>query len=213
MSALVTERAAPQTAAGSPAAAARYPARIGPNAVIQTAGAIGALLGDVEARRIFACAGLSDYLDEPPAGMIDEREAIRLFAALSRCLAPDVSTRVLAEAGSRTGNYILAHRIPRAAQRLLVVLPDLVASRLLLSAIERHAWTFAGSGRVRTERGRNLAIVIAGNPLAVAGCPWHTAVFERLFRTLVSGRVGVRQVACCASGASACRFEIVMRSA
>jgi divinyl protochlorophyllide a 8-vinyl-reductase len=33
-------------------------------------------------------------------------------------------------------------------------------------------------------------------------------VFERLFRALVTDRARVRETACCACGAEACRFEI-----
>ncbi|MEM1431648.1 MAG: V4R domain-containing protein, partial [Pseudomonadota bacterium] len=39
-------------------------------------------------------------------------------------------------------------------------------------------------------------------------CHWHAAVFERLFRVLVSPESSVTEVACCAMGAPACRFEI-----
>jgi divinyl protochlorophyllide a 8-vinyl-reductase len=39
-------------------------------------------------------------------------------------------------------------------------------------------------------------------------CHWHRGVFERLYRMLVTDRARVREVACCACGAAACRFEV-----
>ena len=78
---------------------------------------------------------------------------------------------------------------------MLEALPASLASRQLLSAIARHAWTFAGSGRY------------AAGPV----CHWHAGVFETLFRTLVHPRSRARETACCAAGAPACRFEIDWR--
>ena len=113
------------------------------------------------------------------------------------------------EAGTRTAAYVLANRIPKAAQALLKSLPAPLAGPLLLKAIARNAWTFAGSGRVRTAaRGRRFVVEIAANPLAMPGCVWHLAVFEGLFSALVAPRVSVSHPLCCHDGAALCRFEI-----
>lgn len=181
-------------------------ARVGPNAILQTAEALRAAGGEALAARAFGRAGLEDLLAAPPADMVAEGDAARLLRALPEILPPAQAEALLAEAGRRTGDYILAHRIPRPAQAVLRGLPAWAAARLLLAAIRRHAWTFAGSGRVRVRGGGRLEI--AANPLAVAGCAWHRAVFSRLFEALVAPRVGVRETACCARGAPACRFEI-----
>jgi divinyl protochlorophyllide a 8-vinyl-reductase len=59
-----------------------------------------------------------------------------------------------------------------------------------------------------------LAFEIADNPIvrgersAVPLCHWHAAVFETLYRTLVDPRLRCAEVACCAMGAPACRFEL-----
>jgi divinyl protochlorophyllide a 8-vinyl-reductase len=181
-------------------------ARVGPNAILQTAEALHAAGGEALAARAFGRAGLASLLAAPPADMVAEDDAARLLRALPEVLPPAQAEALLAEAGRRTGDYILAHRIPRPAQAVLRALPAWAASRLLLAAIRKHAWTFAGSGRVRVRGGGRLEI--AANPLAVAGCAWHRAVFSRLFEALVAPRVGVRETACCARGAPACRFEI-----
>jgi hypothetical protein len=58
----------------------------------------------------------------------------------------EVAAEVARSAGRRTADYLLAHRIPKPVQALLKALPARLAARVLLSAIARHAWTFAGSG-------------------------------------------------------------------
>ncbi|MBE0454604.1 MAG: bacteriochlorophyll 4-vinyl reductase [Roseovarius sp.] len=112
---------------------------------------------------------------------------------------------VARDAGARTGDYIMRHRIPVPAQLVLRALPARLAAPLLLRAMATHAWTFAGSGEVSIAPAR---LTIRANPLAVPGCAWHCAVFEALFRRLVSARSTVREVSCCARGASACAFVI-----
>ena len=150
--------------------------------------------------------------------MVDEREVIALHAALRADLGAAEARRVADEAGCRTATYLLAHRIPAAAQRLLKVLPAGLAARALLRAIGGHAWTFAGSGRfsaqVTGDRARPVVLTIAHNPLcrgvlsAEPGCDYYRAVFEVLFRTLVHGGATVVETACEACGDPACVFEV-----
>ncbi len=182
-------------------------ARIGPNAVTQVAAALRASHGEATAQRVFHTAGLDGLLADPPDTMTDERQVAALHRALADELGPDAAA-VSREAGLRTGDYILAHRIPAPVRGLLKALPAPLAGWLLLAAIRRHAWTFAGSGRFAAHAGRESVVEIADNPIAVSGCPWHAAVFERLFQALVSPRAKVRQTASCADGAPACRFII-----
>lgn len=190
---------------------------VGPNAIIQTFAAIRAAAGEEAARRVAEAADCAGWLDAAPAEMVDERAAARLFRALETVL-PDEAPAIEAEAGRLTAGYILANRIPRPAQTLLRVLPAWLAGRLLLAAIGRNAWTFAGSGSFRGTAnggpGRVARVEIGGNPLTAGSvspapaCRWHGAVFRRLFRELVDPRTEVRETACCASGAPACVFEI-----
>jgi divinyl protochlorophyllide a 8-vinyl-reductase len=189
--------------------AARDPRLVGPNAVIQMAAALRDLDGDRLAARVFGRAGLARLATHPPDQMIDQSIAARLHAAVRFELPEAVADQVAREAGRRTGAYILAHRIPAPVQWLLRLLPAGTSGRMLLQAVSRHAWTFAGSGVFSSgTRPGGGWIEIGANPLAMAPCHWHMAVFETLFARLLSPRVRVRETACCGDGAPACRFEL-----
>lgn len=187
-------------------------ARIGPNSLIQTGQALSALCGEETARMIFDRAGIGHRFVDPPGTMLDEREPQRLFAVLCDTLSDQDATRVLAEAGHRTGHYLLANRIPKPARWLLPRLPSVISARLLVRSISAHAWTFAGSGgfagEVQGWRPPVIHIAIKANPLATPGCPWHGAVFERLFATLTATQVSVVHPRCQAKGNDCCEWTI-----
>jgi divinyl protochlorophyllide a 8-vinyl-reductase len=181
--------------------------RIGPNALLQ----LVPVLEAVGQRGVFEAAGVA----VPPvdAGMWPEAEV----AAVHRRLRQDWPVQApgwLAAAGEGTADYILAHRIPRAAQAVLKALPGAVAAPMLALAIRKNAWTFAGSGSFRVASWRPLVFEITGNPL-IAGehhhcpvCQWHAAVFRRLFGALVWPGARVEETHCAAAGDGVCRFEI-----
>ncbi|MDE3080625.1 MAG: bacteriochlorophyll 4-vinyl reductase [Paracoccaceae bacterium] len=182
---------------------------IGPNALLQLAPVLDAALGPDARRRIFAVGG---YDGLPAAfGMIPEAGVAGIHQAVRGL--PQART-LLAAAGGLTGDYILAHRIPPVAQRILRALPARIAVPLLTRAIARHSWTFAGSGRFRVVSRWPAVVEIADNPLtrseeSVAPlCIWHAAVFRRLYAALALQGARVTEVACCACGDPACRFEI-----
>lgn len=188
------------------------PAKVGPNAIVQLGDVLLDRHGEAGAHAVFRAAGLTRYLLQPPTRMTDESQAAALHRALWR-VYPEDAPDLAAAAGSRTADYLLAHRIPQGAQWLLRCLPAAVAARFLVKAIARHAWTFAGSGRFVAHFGQKaggaaLVIEIEGNPLATPDCPWHQAVFARLFQRLVSPHSKVRHTHCCARGQASCRFEI-----
>jgi divinyl protochlorophyllide a 8-vinyl-reductase len=189
-------------------------ARIGPNAVTRVAEALRASHGEARARAVFAACGLAHHLDHPPEAMVAEADVALLAAALRRTLPEEQARHVAARAGRATGDYLLAHRIPRPAQAVLRALPARLAAPLLLAAIRRHAWTFAGSGRFVARAGRPVQLAIAGNPMCrgivaqAPACDYYAATFERLFRVLVHRRASVVETACTACGADACRFAI-----
>jgi divinyl protochlorophyllide a 8-vinyl-reductase len=173
-------------------------ARIGPNAVIRLQEALTADDGAALAARVFARAGLDGHLHVTPTAMVAEAEVIRLYRALEAELGVTAAAAVAAEAGRRTGDYLLAHRIPKPAQALLTRLPGRLAGRLLLAAIARNAWTFAGSGTVTTRAGGGRFVVdIADAP----GCrvaalrSFYAGTFAQLFRQLLHRRAPVRPVA------------------
>jgi divinyl protochlorophyllide a 8-vinyl-reductase len=191
-----------------------HSARIGPNAITRVAEALLADVGASLTVSIFDRAGLEAYLAKPPQQMVDETEVARLHLLLREALDTATARRVAIDAGHRTGDYLLAHRIPGPLQWILRVVPAPIACRLLLSAIGRHAWTFAGSGQFRSRVGDTVMLEITDNPMcrgslsAVPVCDYYAATFERLFRVLVHPRASVVELACEATGAKACLFEV-----
>jgi divinyl protochlorophyllide a 8-vinyl-reductase len=185
-------------------------ARIGPNAVTRLAEAAEAAMGRDETRALFIAAGLERHLDAPPERMVEEGEVVALHAALATRW-PGAARRIAADAGARTAAYLLANRIPRAAQAVLRILPPGVAARGLMAAIGGHAWTFAGSGAfaARVRRG-GAEVTVTGGPFAAPGAAagpmaaFYGAVFETLFRRLVSARSAAETRA--ADGACAVRL-------
>ena len=193
-------------------------ARIGPNAVLQLVEALRARgHGDLIAP-LFSLAGAGAWLSAPPGEMVDERRVARLHHETRAALSPPEAEAVMTEAGRRTADYLLAHRIPRLAQGLLKLLPARLAATALTGAIRANAWTFAGSGGFEARVGRTVVFVLEGNPLCAGEtspapmCAWHAAVFERLFRVLVSPRARCRETQCEAAGGSSCRFEVDWRA-
>jgi len=189
-------------------------ARIGPNAITQVAAALDRTLGATTTRRLFGLAGLDGYLLRLPQTMVPETEVMQLHRVMRERLDSQTLADIARRAGLGTGDYLLAHRIPGPAQRLLRLLPRPLAGRALLAAISRHAWTFAGSGRFSCVAGNPTVLTIEGCPIcrgtrAVApACDYYTATFERLFGRLVSRRAVVTEIECAATGAAHCRFEI-----
>jgi divinyl protochlorophyllide a 8-vinyl-reductase len=188
-------------------------ARIGPNAVTRLAEALDALCGHADTLAVFARAGLAHRLQAPLERMVDEAEVVALHDALRDLVPRDQAVEIAADAGRRTADYLLAHRIPRVMCLLLPRLPARWAARILLVAIGRHAWTFAGSGRFAVLPGHALHFSIAGGPLArgvhaaAPVCAYYAATFQGLFRALVHPASRVVETACEACGAPACIFE------
>ena len=183
---------------------------VGPNAVIRTGLALTALAGRAAARAVYLRAGRPDWLDAPPTAMTPQDDAAALFAAL-RAERPGDWRAVAALSGRMTADYLLANRIPALARLALRAAPPRLAARLLVAAIGRNAWTFAGSGGFEAAAGDPTVLRIAANPLAQPGCPWHVAVFETLFRRLVSAQARVSHPACCGRGDAACVFHVALR--
>ena len=191
-------------AAAEPAA----PAVIGPNAVLQTEAALVEAGGRDLAEQVFAAAGLSHLLTNRPGAMIDEALPKALFVALFATRPREEALHIAHRAGELTGDYILKHRIPGPVRTLLRLLPPRLAAPLLLTAIHKHAWTFAGSGLCSVTPGRPSRIEILANPLAMPECAWHVGVFEVLFASLVSPAVRIGHDHGPKLAGAPCRFEI-----
>ncbi len=189
---------------------------VGPNAILQTVASLRAYSGDTLAALALQLA-TGRTLATLPEHPVDEREAAALMRAV-RARCGDDAEDVLLDAGRRTGDYLLQHRIPRVVQLLLRLLPTAASSWLLWRAASRHAWTFAGSGRFSyvvhwsPRRGTRLELCIADSPLCRSylspepQCAFYAGAFERLQRAVVGDRFRVREVECAASGGEACRF-------
>lgn len=146
--------------------------------------------------------------------MVDERDVTALQQALRAVLNREDAAAVGLDAGRRTGDYLLAHRIPKPAQRILKLLPAGAASKMLLQAVAKHAWTFSGSGEFNYSVDRPVRVSIRDCPLCRGQhadgpvCDFYLGAFERLFTTLVKRRTRVSETACQAMGADACVFEM-----
>jgi divinyl protochlorophyllide a 8-vinyl-reductase len=194
--------------------AAESGGRIGPNAVTQLITALHNGDDRATTQHIFSQAGSPQWLDSPPTKMVDETRVARLHATVRELLPEARADAILREAGRTTAEYILENRIPRLAQNVLKILPPSLAARALTRAIGAHAWTFAGTGRFRGVIGRDATFEIYDNPLCrerdlgKGWCVWHTAVFERLFRELVSARTIAEETQCLGNGGPCCRFVL-----
>lgn len=183
---------------------------IGPNAILQMLPVLDTFAGEDQRNDMLSRAGI----DELPDGtaMIPEVDAANLHRQL-RLDEPTNAPALAKDAGTATADYILAHRIPRPAQRLLKCLPATLAARMLSKAIAQHAWTFVGSGNFRAVS--SWIFEIKHNPLIKGEfsderlCHWHVAVFARLYQTLVARNCVCSEVRCGAvEGGDICRFEI-----
>ena len=208
------DRDAARSSGAAPSRSAGHAGRIGPNAIIRVAEALDARVGSDVTAELFRAAGLSAYLGHLPEDMVREEDVAALQAQLRVTLRAALRSEIVRDAGLRTGDYLLARRIPHAAQAVLKLLPPALAARILARAIGRHAWTFAGSGMFLCEPGPPMTFSIVRCPLCrriradAPACDYYAATFERIFQTLVRRRTRVVETACQAAGAAACRFEI-----
>lgn len=188
--------------------------RIGPNAVIRVEEAVAAIEGAGAALRIFQGAGIAKWLERRPTEMVDETRVAALHRSLHGVLGDGRARTIGWIAGQRTADYLLANRIPRAAQTVLKGLPPRLAAPILTRAIARNAWTFVGSGQLDVEGGRPIVISVKDCPLckgvssAAPYCDFYGGTFERLFTRLVNPGSRAREIACQATGGGACAFSL-----
>ena len=190
-------------------------ARIGPNAVIRLIEALDACENRAVTTNLFKLAGVEDFVANPPERMVEEVHVTKLHHRLRDVMGATRARSVSWIAGLRTADYLLANRIPKPVQRLLKILPARFAAFILLKAIGKHAWTFAGSGSFSWKLGSPIALTVSDCPLCRGDhtkapcCHYYAATFEKLFRELIKPDARVTETACIASGAQACRFEIL----
>lgn len=188
--------------------------RVGPNAIIQTSRALEKLCGREARDAIFAAAGFGWMQEREPTDMVRAEAVVALNRAIHDNVERQHAERIMWHAGVGTARYILANRIPKPAQYALSRLPRGLAAHILLKAIGKNAWTFAGAAKIQV--GRNW-IAIEENPICLgrsgfSSCVWHQAVFTTLFEDIIGGDVIVQETHCIARGDKLCRFEIEVGS-
>ena len=187
--------------------------RIGPNAITRIGEALRERVGEPGMVRVFVAASLDAYLPTMPVAMVDEAEVTRLHHALRAEFGADGAATIARDAGRLTGDYLLAHRIPRPVKALLRLLPSALAARVLVRAIERNSWTFCGSARLTTRIGETVQFSLVNCAICRDAqadhmlCDYYAATFECLFRALVARNAEVTEIACEATGGEACVFE------
>ncbi len=188
--------------------------RIGPNAIIQTAGVLRDRIGEERAATLLRHSTGYD-LHALPVDMVDEREPLALVQAVRREFGPSHSAAIMREAGQRTAEYLLANRIPLIAQFVMRLAPQPIGLAILLRAMKSNAWTFAGSGRFeyrQTRAGTELTFgscaMCRGMLSSVPMCDFYAGTFEHLVQVLVSETVYVVEVECIAHGGRYCRFAL-----
>ena len=192
----------------------RMRAVIGPNAIIRVAETLRDALGEETTRLIFAHAHLEPHLVSPPTGMVPEEDVGALQTALFDGLEEGEARKIAFEAGLRTGDYLLANRIPKPAQAVLKVLPPSLASRILLGTIKKHSGPSPGRELLASRTGIRSIVSIKSCPLCRGRhgdhpqCDYYAGTFQRLFQVLVSRNAFVREISCEATGGKSCAFEI-----
>lgn len=187
-------------------------ALIGPNAIIQMVEALRVHWGRPRTQLLLLGLGLEAYDAAAPKHMVPQAEVVALHQGLYGMVDAHDFKAIAQDAGKRTGDYLLAKRIPALVQWLLKRLPDKLAARVLCLAIAKHAWTFAGSGVFSYAWSPGLVFCIRGNPLCagirskVPVCDYYAATFERIFRVIVNDDWRVVEQSCQSTGAPACVF-------
>lgn len=190
---------------------------IGPNSIIQTVAALEEIYGPLRGRAIRRSGKPLGWLDRLPDSMVNERQFHALVETIVGQVGAEEAGRVLHRSGQLTAGYLLSHRIPRPMQALLRVLPRRLGLKILLSAIRRHAWTFAGSGSFDYALGDRSLITLSspvlGSDPAVAGavCHYYRSCIAELLKTLVDLRIVLVDLACQARRDQHCRYQIVVR--
>ena len=148
--------------------------------------ALRELLGNEQANQLLQQGGQGYLIDHQPTAMVDEKAFTDLVATLVAALGVAQAQQVLARSGQLTALYLLQNRIPPLFQRLLKLLPRPIALALLLFIINKHAWTFVGSGVFRYQLGKVTRLTVASNIQPVAAVyGFYGGTFAHLIHALV----------------------------
>lgn len=187
------------------------PARIGPNAIIQTVAALRDHYGIAPANALLAQSGQSHLIEQLPTEMVPESEFHVLVQALASQIGAEQVVRILDDAGQRTADYLLTHRIPRFFQRLVRVLPRRIGLWLLLKAISQHAWTFVGSGQFRFAVTHHPTLQLKVTyPSVSPVASFYGGTFTHLIHTLIDQRATVQTSTSQDTGGILCLYTLTL---
>jgi len=183
------------------------PAKIGPNSIIQTVAALEAVYGKHETEALLTIAGQGHLVGNLPSEMVEEEKFHSLVKALDREIGSDKLAGILDDSGQRTAAYLLKVRIPGFFQKLLRPLPPGLAFKLLLFAIGKNAWTFAGSGAFSYTSGHAPVITVRVTypTLPVVG-NFYLGTFTKLLKELVNPDTKIEPSITGTSGNITCRY-------
>ncbi len=183
------------------------PSKIGPNSIIQTVGALESAYGKSRADEILTNAGQGHWIGNLPSEMTDESKFHALVTALQKEIGETATAGILKESGERTAKYLLRVRIPGPFQKIVKLLPPGLAFRVLLFAISKNAWTFAGSGEFdySSKPSPNINVKVTFPSEPVVG-NFYLGTFIALLRELVNPNTSIRENIRKESGAIVCRY-------
>ena len=163
------------------------PSKIGPNSIIQTVAALEAAYGKTKAETMLSKIGQGYLVGNLPKEMVEEAKFHTLVGALQKEIGETATSRILQESGERTARYLLKVRIPGIFQKLVKLLPPRPAFKLLLFAISKNAWTFAGSGEFAytMKRPPEISVKVTFPTLPVVG-NFYLGTFTALLQELVN---------------------------
>ncbi|MEI7747481.1 MAG: bacteriochlorophyll 4-vinyl reductase [Chlorobiaceae bacterium] len=163
------------------------PSKIGPNSIIQTVAALEAAYGKTKAETMLSKIGQGYLVGNLPKEMVEEAKFHTLVGALQKEIGETATSRILQESGERTARYLLKVRIPGIFQKFVKLLPPRPAFKLLLFAISKNAWTFAGSGEFAytMKRPPEISVKVTFPTLPVVG-NFYLGTFTALLQELVN---------------------------
>ncbi|HHE08000.1 MAG TPA: bacteriochlorophyll 4-vinyl reductase [Chlorobaculum parvum] len=163
------------------------PSRIGPNSIIQTIGALESGYGKNETEKLLKKMGQGYLIGNLPSEMVEESKFHSLVTALQKEIGDKSTASILKESGDRTAKYLLKVRIPGPFQSIVKLLPAWLAFKVLLFAISKNAWTFAGSGEFSygSKLSPNIMVKVTFPSHPVVG-NFYLGTFTALLRELVN---------------------------
>jgi divinyl protochlorophyllide a 8-vinyl-reductase len=186
-------------------------ARIGPNAIIQTVHALYDSYGEQQAAALLQQGGQAHLIDNLPTEMIDEAAFHSLVHTLVVQTGAEQARMLLHDAGQRTAQYLLKHRIPSFFQRLVRLLPPRPGFKLLFWGIGKHAWTFVGSGTFHFQANHHPTIhVRVTYPSDSAVAQFYGGTFTHLMHALIDQRITVQTNTSNSAGAIDCTYTLTL---